>query len=419
MPLHEHAVEPKGVPDAGRDPVVTTVAEYLVSVLAAQGTRTVWGVVGDALNPVTDAIRREDRLDWIGVRHEEVAAFAAGAQAQLTGTLGVCMGTVGPGSVHLLNGLYDARKSHAPVLAICGQVPLAELGTDFFQEVDNDLLFRDVAAFTRTITSPEQVATLLEQALQAALNRPGVAVLTLPGDVGGLDMPKHTPAPRTVVAHPPTVPGPDAIAEAAALIDRADKDHDPRRDRRARRARRTAGDGGAAAGADGALAQGQAGPGARQPVPGGAERAHRQPGRPGRVRGVRPAAARRHRLPVPRVVPGGQDGDPDRRPAPSTSAGVRTSTSVWSGTARQRCRRCSPASRRRLDAATSTPRARSTRPGSSGRRRSPIPTTTRAWSGASGRGSTTPRTASGPRRSPRRSTGTRPTTPCSRPIPAW
>ena len=126
------------------------------------------------------------------MRHEEVAAFAAGAQAQLTGTLGVCMGTVGPGSVHLLNGLYDAKKSHAPVLAICGQVPLAELGTDFFQEVDNDLLFRDVAGFTRTITSPEQVATLLEQAVQAALNTPGVAVLTLPGDVGGLDVPKGT-----------------------------------------------------------------------------------------------------------------------------------------------------------------------------------------------------------------------------------
>ena len=108
-----------------------------------------WGVVGDALNPVTDAIRREDRIEWIGVRHEEAAAFAAGAQAQLTGSLGVCMGTVGPGSIHLLNGLYDAKKSHAPVLAICGQVPLAEMGSDFFQEVDNDALFGDVSVFCR------------------------------------------------------------------------------------------------------------------------------------------------------------------------------------------------------------------------------------------------------------------------------
>src|SRR5580658_7444634 len=122
-----------------------TIAEMLITSLADLGVRTVWGVVGDALNPITDAIRREDRIEWVGVRHEEVAAFAAGAQAQLTGTIGVCMGTVGPGSIHLLNGLYDAKKSHVPVLAICGQVPLPELGTDYFQEVDNDRLFQDVA----------------------------------------------------------------------------------------------------------------------------------------------------------------------------------------------------------------------------------------------------------------------------------
>ena len=101
---------------------------------------------------------REDRIEWIGVRHEEVAAFAASAQAQLTGTLGVCMGTVGPGSIHLLNGLYDAKKSHAPVLAICGQVPSPEIGSDFFQEVDNDALFaRRVACSRATVTAPEQL----------------------------------------------------------------------------------------------------------------------------------------------------------------------------------------------------------------------------------------------------------------------
>ena len=111
---------------------VTTVAELLIESLAEHGVRTVWGVVGDALNPVTDAIRREDRIDWVGVRHEEAGAFAAGAQAQLTGRLAVCAGTVGPGALHLLNGLYDAAKSHAPVLAICGQVPREEMGSDFF-----------------------------------------------------------------------------------------------------------------------------------------------------------------------------------------------------------------------------------------------------------------------------------------------
>src|SRR4029079_13850337 len=99
---------------------MTPVAELLIDSLAEHGVRTVWGVVGDALNPVTDAIRRRDDLEWVGVRHEEAGAFAACAQAQLTGTLGVCMGTVGPGSMHLLNGLYDAKNSRAPVLALCG-----------------------------------------------------------------------------------------------------------------------------------------------------------------------------------------------------------------------------------------------------------------------------------------------------------
>ncbi len=121
---------------------MTTVAELLIETLANHGVRQVWGVVGDALNPVTDAIRREDRVEWVGVRHEEAGAFAASAQAQLTDDLAVCMGTVGPGAVHLLNGLYDAKKSHAPVLAICGQVPRPEMGTDFFQEVDNDAPLR-------------------------------------------------------------------------------------------------------------------------------------------------------------------------------------------------------------------------------------------------------------------------------------
>ncbi|HEV7205477.1 MAG TPA: thiamine pyrophosphate-dependent enzyme [Jatrophihabitans sp.] len=194
----------------------------IVKALADQGVRTIWGVVGDALNPVTEAIRQEERLEWIGVRHEEVAAFAAGAQAQLSGTLGVCMGTVGPGSIHLLNGLYDAKKSQAPVLAICGQVPLAEMGTDFFQEVDNDALFRDVALFCRTITSPEQAVTLLEQGVQAALNGPGVSVLTLPGDVGGLDLPKGATPPSVVAAHPPTVPDAATLDRAAAVIDAAE-----------------------------------------------------------------------------------------------------------------------------------------------------------------------------------------------------
>src|SRR6478752_2764456 len=161
---------------------MTTVAESIVAALARQGVRTVWGVVGDALNPVTDAIRRQDGIEWIGVRHEEAGAFAASAQSQLTGRLGVCMGTVGPGSIHLLNGLYDAAKSRTPVLAIAGQVPLTDMGSDYFQEVDNDALFSDVAVFRATISSPDQLPQLLETAVRNALGRKGVAVLTVPGD---------------------------------------------------------------------------------------------------------------------------------------------------------------------------------------------------------------------------------------------
>ena len=116
------------------------------------------------------------------------------------------MGTVGPGSVHLLNGLYDAKKSHAPVLAICGQVPRPEIGSDFFQEVDNQALFSDVAVFNATVSSPEQLPDLIEQAGNAALQGRGVAVLTLPGDVGGLDVPKGTTVPRFVTDLPPYLP---------------------------------------------------------------------------------------------------------------------------------------------------------------------------------------------------------------------
>lgn len=208
--------------DSEKAPAPTTVADMLIRSLADLGVRTAWGVVGDALNPITDAIRRSDGIEWIGVRHEEAGAFAASAQAQLTGTLGVCMGTVGPGSIHLLNGLYDAKKSHAPVLAICGQVPTEEMGTDMFQEVDNDVLFDDVAVFTRTITNPEHAPYILEQAVNAAYARRGVAVLTIPGDVGDMKL-EEKRLPHFLEPSTRSVPAPDVLDRAIELLDNASK----------------------------------------------------------------------------------------------------------------------------------------------------------------------------------------------------
>ncbi|QMU76821.1 pyruvate oxidase [Streptacidiphilus sp. PB12-B1b] len=199
-----------------------TVARVIVDALKDLDVNHVFGVVGDALNPLTEAIRTTEGIDWIGCRHEEAAAFAASAQSQLSGTLGVCMGTVGPGSVHLLNGLYDAAKSRTPVLAVCGQVPLAEVGSDYFQEVDNDLLFRDVAVFRATVTSPEQMPRLLESAVRAAVSLGGVAVLTVPGDLGDQELEQDRPA-RFALSRAVTRPEDQALTAAAEVIGTAGK----------------------------------------------------------------------------------------------------------------------------------------------------------------------------------------------------
>lgn len=199
-----------------------TVAHVIVNAFKELGVQHVFGVVGDALNPLTDAIRTTDGLEWVGCRHEEAAAFAAGAQSQLSGTLGVCMGTVGPGSVHLLNGLYDAAKSRTPVLAICGQVPLAEIGSDYFQEVDNDLLFRDVAVYRATVTSPDQMPRMLESAVRAAVTQGGVAVLTVPGDLGDQELTDDRPT-RFALDRAVTRPDDPALVRAAALLNDASR----------------------------------------------------------------------------------------------------------------------------------------------------------------------------------------------------
>src|SRR6266436_7412670 len=159
-----------------------TVADVLVGVLEQIGVRHIFGLIGDSLNPLADAIRRS-RIEWIGVRHEEGAALAAAGQAKLTGRLAVCAGTTGPGSTHLVAGLYEASRDHAPVLALSGNMPRKLRGTDYIQTTEPDLLFRDVSLYTETIATAAQAPGVIHQAIAAAYAGPGVAHLTLPQDV--------------------------------------------------------------------------------------------------------------------------------------------------------------------------------------------------------------------------------------------
>ncbi|MET7497477.1 thiamine pyrophosphate-dependent enzyme [Streptomyces sp900116325] len=199
-----------------------TVARLIGDALSQLGVRQVFGVVGDALNPLTEAVRTTEDVEWVGCRHEETAAFAASAQSQLSGNLGVCMGTVGPGSIHLLNGLYDAAKSRTPVLAIAGQVPVTDMGSDYFQEVDNDALFSDVAVFHATISSPDQLPQLLETAVRNALGHKGVAVLTVPGDISDRRLSTDRKA-RFSLSPGVTRPEESAVRSAAGLLRRAER----------------------------------------------------------------------------------------------------------------------------------------------------------------------------------------------------
>lgn len=199
----------------------STVAELLVETLAEIGVRQVFGVVGDALNPFTDAIRRQERVEWIGVRHEEGAALAAAGQAKLTGRLGVCCGTTGPGGNHLVAGLYEARKDHAPVLAISGGVPSALRGTDYLQEDAPDLLFRDVAVYTQTLGAAVQAPAVFHQAIAEAYGARGVAYISIPQDVFAATVSKVVPSIPTLRPRPEVAPAPDDITAVVALIDQA------------------------------------------------------------------------------------------------------------------------------------------------------------------------------------------------------
>lgn len=160
-----------------------TVADQFAETLAAAGVKRIYGIVGDSLNGLTDAIRRQGKIEWLHVRHEEVAAFAAGADAHLTGSLAVCAGSCGPGNLHLINGLFDCHRSRVPVLAIAAHIPSAEIGSGYFQETHPETLFQECSHYCELVSTPAQMPRILQIAIREAVGRQGVSVIVIPGDV--------------------------------------------------------------------------------------------------------------------------------------------------------------------------------------------------------------------------------------------
>src|ERR1017187_1760402 len=160
------------------------VAEVFIETLVNAGVKRVYGVAGDSLNGLTDAIRRSKHIQWMHVRHKEVAAFAAGDEAHLTGDLAVCAGSCGPGNLHLINGLYDSHRNRVPVLAIAAQIPSHEIGSGYFQETHPEQLFKDCSHYCELVSQADQMPRILGIAMRTALSKRGVAVVVIPGDVG-------------------------------------------------------------------------------------------------------------------------------------------------------------------------------------------------------------------------------------------
>ncbi|GAB2658380.1 pyruvate dehydrogenase [Nocardia goodfellowii] len=202
---------------------MATLADMLVRDLVALGVSRIYGIVGDSLNPIVDAVRRTEGIEWIHVRHEEAAAFAAAAEAQLTGRLAVCAGSCGPGNLHLINGLYDAHRTGAPVLALASHIPLTQIGTGFFQETHPQHLFDECSHYSELVSAPEQLPRLLRIAVQTALGAGGVSVLTIPGDVSSQKAPARQPQGTALARRSPVVPTADGITELARVLDEAGK----------------------------------------------------------------------------------------------------------------------------------------------------------------------------------------------------
>jgi pyruvate dehydrogenase (quinone) len=199
------------------------VADVLVDTLAAHGVARIYGVAGDSLNGITDSIRGRQSMEWIAVRHEEAAAFAAGAEAHLTGELSVCVGSCGPGNLHLINGLYDCHRSRSPVLAIAAQIPSHEIGSGYFQETRPEHLFAQCSHYCELVSQPEQMPRVLDIAIQTALSRRGVSVVALPGDIALRDAVEQRTGPPFQQPKPSLYPSDTELAALAKLLNAAGK----------------------------------------------------------------------------------------------------------------------------------------------------------------------------------------------------
>jgi pyruvate dehydrogenase (quinone) len=191
-----------------------TAAHFIAETLENAGVERVYGVAGDSLNGFTDALRERARIEWVHVRHEEGAAFAAGAEAQLTGKLAVCAGSCGPGNLHLINGLFDAQRTGAPVLALAAHIPSSEIGIDYFQATHPESLFKDCSHYVELVSQPEHLPQILERAMRVAIARNGVAVVVIPGDVAL--RPLDVPAPKWIAPNTPVITPPAVDIEAMA-----------------------------------------------------------------------------------------------------------------------------------------------------------------------------------------------------------
>jgi pyruvate dehydrogenase (quinone) len=199
------------------------VADLVIRVLTEAGVRRIYGLPGDSLNGITDSIRENKGIEWIHVRHEETAAFAAGAEAHLTGSLAVCAGSCGPGNLHLINGLYDCQRSRAPVLALAAQIPSAELGSSYFQETRPEHLFAQCSHYCELVSNVEQMPRVLEIAMQTAISKRGVSVIALPGDIAMKEAVIDHPRVRYHEPSPAVCPSEEELNDLAKLLNGSKK----------------------------------------------------------------------------------------------------------------------------------------------------------------------------------------------------